>query len=412
MITSGARWPSHPLGRIAPRVQVSGRADLPPLSVFLDEGVVPRSTRDDNFNRLGENLDRYLLVQPGDIVFNKLRTWQGGLGVSRYEGIVSPAYFVCRPAPAIEPRYLHYLLRSVPYLQELTRISKWMPPSQFDIGWEQLRLLPVLAPSIEIQRAIADYLDAETARIDTLIDKKQRLMELVTESFLEVVRASVTGDMLFADPLDVSPREVTSTGWRPVKLGMDLRFGSGTTPMADDERYYDGATPWLVTGDLRDQILTSWSRTVSQKALRELSALKLHPAGALVVAMYGATVGRLGITSFPTTVNQACCVMHSGSAVSTRFLFYYLLAHRDVLMERSVGAGQPNISQDTLRSLCIPTPDWDIQAGLVHRLDERRAVVDKTTASIRAQVELMREHRQALITAAVTGDIEVSGVAA
>src|SRR5690606_24552908 len=112
-------------------------------SVYLDAGVVPRSTRDDNHNRLGADLSSYLVVEPGDIVFNKLRTWQGGLGMSRFRGIVSPAYFVCRPIRQFEPRFLHYLLRSAPYLAEFTRISKFMPPSQFDILWDDLRLVPI-----------------------------------------------------------------------------------------------------------------------------------------------------------------------------------------------------------------------------------------------------------------------------
>jgi hypothetical protein len=81
------------------------------------------------------------VVRPGDVVFNKLRTWQGGLGVSRHLGVVSPAYYVCRPVPDIDSRYYHYLLRSAIYLAELTRLSKFMPPSQFDIAWDDLKTL-------------------------------------------------------------------------------------------------------------------------------------------------------------------------------------------------------------------------------------------------------------------------------
>ena len=172
-------WEFVPFGRLVERSREAGRPDLPPLSVFLDEGVVPRTTREDNFNRLGSDMAKYLVVRPGDVVFNKLRTWQGGLGFSRYEGLVSPAYFVCRPSTRAEPRFLHYLLRSAPYLAELTRVSKFMPPSQFDILWDDLSVVPISTPEIDIQREIADYLDAETARIDALISKKRRMLELL-----------------------------------------------------------------------------------------------------------------------------------------------------------------------------------------------------------------------------------------
>ena len=96
-----------PFGRVVERSQESGAPDACLLSVFLDQGVVPRDSREDNFNRLGADLAKYLIVRKGDIVFNKLRTWQGGLGVSNYDGIVSPAYFVCRPRSISEPKYLH-----------------------------------------------------------------------------------------------------------------------------------------------------------------------------------------------------------------------------------------------------------------------------------------------------------------
>ena len=174
-------WRLIPFGRLVERSREADRPDLPPLSVFLDEGVVLRTTREDNYNRLGSDMAKYLVVRPGDVVFNKLRTWQGGLGVSRYEGLVSPAYFVCRPSTLVEPRFLHYLLRSAPYSAELTRVSKFMPPSQFDILWDDLRVVPILTPELEIQQKIADYLDAETARIDAIISKKHRTLLLLDE---------------------------------------------------------------------------------------------------------------------------------------------------------------------------------------------------------------------------------------
>ena len=148
-------WRAEPLGRIAPQFKQIGQPYLEPLSVFLGAGVVPRREREDNHNRLGESLDRYLVVQPGDIVFNGLRTWQGGLGVSNYSGIVSPAYIVCRPKFFVEPQFLHYVLRSQPYLAEFTRLSKFMPPSQFDILWDDLRRVPI---SIAGKTSAADNL--------------------------------------------------------------------------------------------------------------------------------------------------------------------------------------------------------------------------------------------------------------
>ena len=158
-VTHPAGWKWQPLGRVMRRSRLAGKPEWQPLSVFLDDGVVPRSDRDDNHNQLGADLSNYLVVEPGDLVFNKLRTWQGGFGHSRFSGIVSPAYYVLRPTPALDTRFMDYLLHSSPYLAELTRLSKWMPPSQFDMPWDELKTLPVPLPPLDVQRRIADFLD-------------------------------------------------------------------------------------------------------------------------------------------------------------------------------------------------------------------------------------------------------------
>jgi len=314
---------------------------------------------------------------------------------------------VLLPRPGYDSHFLWYLVNNEDFwekggaAQPYVRVAETLE-----------RRLPL--PPLARQRSIADYLDRETARIDALIEKKQRMLTLLEEKFLEAVRNQVTGGISFDDPLDIRSKDIINlrTGWAPVKLGQDLSFGSGTTPRAGAERYYGGQIPWIVTGDLSDDLLRAVTGSVTPDALAEFSALQVHPAGALIVAMYGATVGRLAISCFPAAVNQACCVMHSGTRLRTWFVFYYLLSHRPVLMERAVGAGQPNISQEILRSLRIPAPDLEVQDRIVAMLNDVHTRVDQLVSTIRTQIGLLQEHRQALITAAVTGELEIPGVAA
>src|ERR1019366_461540 len=103
-----------PIGRIYRRVEERGREDLPLLSVYRELGVVPREGRDDNHNVASEDLSTYKFVRPGDLVVNKMKTWQGSLGVSAYEGIVSPAYFIGRKIDDVDDAFMHHLLRSAP----------------------------------------------------------------------------------------------------------------------------------------------------------------------------------------------------------------------------------------------------------------------------------------------------------
>lgn len=184
-------WELRRFSTLITRSKEAGRPDLPPLSVYLHEGVVPRADRDDNHNALGANLSDYLVVRPGDLVFNKLRTWQGGLGVSRYEGIVSPAYYVCRPCTEVAPWYLHHLLRSKLYLAELSRRSKFMPPSQFDISWQELKTLPVLVPPLSVQETITEKL----SHTEELVESLERAIQLLRERHQAWVTVSATGEV-------------------------------------------------------------------------------------------------------------------------------------------------------------------------------------------------------------------------
>lgn len=412
---SRAQWEWSPLRRVTQirrTANVDSSADL--LAVSSEEGVRPRP--DDGGRQLPSEatIAAYWLVEPGDLVFNPMWAIGRGVAVSNISGAVSTAYRVYKPGPRIHPRFLHYYMRSDPVVEQYSLVVRGLTTFDRSVTRDDLEAMPVPVPPLQAQQAIADYLDTETARIDALIEKKRRMLTLLEEKFLEVVRNQVTGGISFDDSLDIRSKDVLNlrAGWAPVKLGQDFRFGSGTTPRAGDERYYGGQIPWIVTGDLSDDLLRTVTGSVTPQALAEFSALQVHPVGALIVAMYGATVGRLAVSAFPAAVNQACCVMHSGTRLRTWFVFYYLLSHRPVLMERAVGAGQPNISQEILRSLRIPAPDLEAQDRIVALLDDVHTRVDQLVLTIRTQIGLLQEHRQALTTAAVTGELDAPEEAA
>lgn len=296
-------WTWRPLFAVAPRIKEVGQGAAQPLSVFLDVGVVPRSSREDNHNRLGGDLDAYLVVRPGDLVFNKLRTWQGGFGVSDHYGIVSPAYFVCRPQERVVPRFLHHLLRSRPYLAELTRLSKWQPPSQFDIPWDNLRRLEILLPPAAEQRRIADFLDAEAARADRLLLLLDAVKAQVHERRLGQVYDLVTGATQGVQAVSSLPwAEVLPSHWPVVKLTYLAQLGSGHTPSRSHPEWWtDCYIPWITTGEVhqvrddRLEVLTDTRETISDLGLANSSAT-LCPAGTVVLcrtasAGYSAVMG-------------------------------------------------------------------------------------------------------------------------
>ena len=378
---------------------------------------MPRSSRQDNHNQLGEDMGKYQVVEPGDIVFNKLRTWQGGLGVSEYEGIVSPAYFVCRPRSDFSARFLHYLLLSAPYLQELTRVSKWQPPSQFDITWEQLRQVPIVAPRLSMQEAIADYLDTEMTRIDTLIDKKQRVIALLSERTESMIFKAVTQGFRRARALRPSGLKWISDipvnwGTPTVSANFDLQLGKMLNAAAAEgpDQY-----PYLRNTNVQ------WDRF----DLEDLATMHFSPSDRVkcelrsgdVLVCEGGEVGRAAVWGNELAecyYQKAIHRLRPRNGASGRYLMYCLRAAAG----RSVFAVEGNTSTivhltgEQLAVHRFPWPDAEEQEEIVGRLDHAMSVTSSLVERLTGQIQLMLEHRQALITAAVTGQIDIPEVAA
>lgn len=188
-------------------------------------------------------------------------------------------------------------------------------------------------------------------------------------------------------------------------------IGSGTTPKSDTVEYYeDGSIPWVVTGDLNDSYLHACHNRITDKAMAEHATLRLYPAGSVAVAMYGATIGKVSVLGFEATVNQACCVLPSSSNVLSGYLLGFILASRTHLLSLATGGGQPNINQEVIRSLRIPLPSLDEQVKIADHFAIAAAEFDSLLDLSAQQVLLLQERRSALITAAVTGQIDVRGL--
>ena len=165
--------------------------------------------------------------------------------------------------------------------------------------------------------------------------------------------------------------------WEWVKLGDVGKWQSGTTPSKSNSSYYkDGTIPWLNTGDLNDGIIREIPKKVTEKALAETS-LRLNEAGSVCIAMYGATIGKIGILSMPATTNQACCVCNNlKNFVNQMWLFYFLKNHKQEFIEAGFGGAQPNISKEKITATLFPLPPLAEQKRIVDKIEEIFASLD------------------------------------
>jgi type I restriction enzyme, S subunit len=180
------------------------------------------------------------------------------------------------------------------------------------------------------------------------------------------------------------------------------QIGSGTTPKSDNSLYYGGETLWVTTSELRESFIFETTNHVTQEALNEHSALKAYAPGSVVIAMYGATIGRLGMLGKEATVNQACCVFSAPEKFYPRFFYFWLWMRRPILISLSSGGGQPNLNQEELKRLRVPIPPIPEQQQIAAFLDWKTGQIDALIARKQELLVKLKEKRLAVITQAVT----------
>ena len=187
---------------------------------------------------------------------------------------------------------------------------------------------------------------------------------LIAEGKIKRSKKSATSDTSHYEnvPFDVPE------GWCWRTLGDIGTWQAGGTPSRIHKEYYGGNIPWLKTGDLKDGIITSIPEYITEEGLNNSSA-KLNPTGSILIAMYGATIGRIGILGMPATTNQACCACINYKGVIQKYLFYFLLSHKEEFKALGGGGAQPNISKDIIVKTLIPIPPIKEQERIVSQID-------------------------------------------
>ena len=169
--------------------------------------------------------------------------------------------------------------------------------------------------------------------------------------------------------------------WSWTKLGKIGKWQSGSTPSRLNKDYYNGNIPWLKTGDLNDGYIIHIPEYITEKALNETS-VKLNPAGSVLIAMYGATIGKIGILTFPATTNQACCACEVFNGIDKEFLFLFLLSYREEFIKMGGGGAQPNISKEKIVNTYIPLPPFSEQKRIINAVNEAFAQLDTIIESL------------------------------
>lgn len=372
---------------------------------------------------------RAFSLQQGDVVLTKDSETADDIAVAarveeQLDNVVCGYHLaLVRPLPhRVEPRYLYWSLRSAAARESFSAGATGV--TRFGLRSDVIGGRTLCLPDPFTQRAIADVLDAETARLDALIDKRALTLARFAARRQAACFAGVSGLLTTRG----EPQVATSLSWLPAMpeswstalLKLVAKLGSGHTPSRNHPEWWVPAEcvlPWITTGEVaqirldRVEVITETRERISTVGLAS-SAAELHPAGTVVLSRT-ASVGFSAVMGTAMATSQDFATWTCGPLLRPHFLLLCLRAMRSDLVGRlAIGSTHKTIYMPDIESIRVPVPPLTEQDRIVEAVRGRLSAIDRASDAIGRQIRLLRERRQALITAAVTGEIDVSRGAA
>jgi restriction endonuclease S subunit len=374
------------------------------VSAFIDGQVTARSNRPGSIIKNSGMEHGYKRIKKGDLAISGMNAHLGGLGISDSDGRCSPVYLVLRPVVPIDSGFCSYLLRHMAmsgYIRSLVQTIRF---NSSDFKFDDLKNFYLPMPSVSEQKAIADCLDQETARIDALIEKKQQMCDLV-----QLRRRAL---------VELYLGEASFPKWKLARLLISNDGGVwGEDPTGVDDTVVLRSTDISITGDWNIDNPALRSLTQSEKRAKTLKQ------GDLVVVKSSGSEAHLGKTAIVNSAVadlSACYAnfvqrLRPRDTEDAKFLWYFLnsdLASKELDRLGNTTTGLRNLNGESLGSIKCPWPDHEIRNTLCQELDRRIITSNSLLSALEGQIALLRERRQALITAVVTGDLKIAEVAA
>lgn len=393
-----------------------GSADEPLLAATQDRGVIPRNDLEQRvWNPDTQPLDTYKLVRPGDFVIS-LRSFQGGIEYSAHRGLVSPAYTVL--SPRVAPSFYRHYFKSQAFVSYLGVLGSGIRQGK-TVSYHDFGNLALPVPPSDEQSAIADFLDRETERIDLLMNKKRRLIDLLDERRTALITQAVTKGLDPTVPMKDSGvpwiGEVPA-GWEIVRLRHVAAIQTGITL---GKRYADGTKlverPYLRVANVQSGRLDLAVVTTIEVPIDEVGRYELRAGDVLMTE--GGDIDKLGRGTVYRGEITGCLHQNHVFAVRPRHRLsgdYLALAMASFVgrsyFELSAYRTTNLASTNTAKVLdfSFALPELRIQNRIVEEYGQRNQRLDLVSSSLATQLVLLSEYRQALITAAVTGDLDIA----
>ena len=308
-----------------------------------------------------------------------------------------------------EPLFYWFLMNS-PVVKKQFEYLSTTTTGINNINSQTLNNLIFPTPSFAEQKKIASFLDIKCAEIDETIALQEKIVEELKAYKQSVITEAVTKGLNSDVPMKDSGIEWIGEipeHWSIDKIIRSFGLiGSGTTPKSTDEDNFIGNIRWIQSGDINGGVMIECKNSISENTLQTTSALKIYNPPFIIIAMYGASVGNTSISMIDGCVNQACCVL-SESRLNLEYAFNVIKSCKDFWIRKAVGGGQPNISQDTIKSTWIPIPPKEEQYQIASHLNTKCSQIDSLINIKLSKIDSLKEYKKSIIYEYVTGKKEV-----
>lgn len=407
-------WDAYPGRRLFMQIREQVNPNDEQLSATQKYGVIPQKLfmeqEDQKVTLALSGLENFKHVEVNDFVIS-LRSFQGGIERSKYIGCVSPAYTVLRPTLTINGMFFGYLFKSDGYIIALQSVTDGIRDGK-NISYEQFGILALPIPPLPEQHAIAAFLDRETGKIDGLVAEQEKLIVLLKEKRQAVISHAVTKGLNPDASMKDSGIEwlgMVPEHWDVSKIRrVAVWVQTGGTPSTElpSEDVEDGI-PWFTPGDFGDTlILDSSAKQVTQSTIRSGDA-KQFPPGCVLIVSIGATLGKVGFSRMLASANQQINAVYPTNRVDSYFLAYSLSVKSSEMRFLSNASTIGIMNQEKTKEIFIVVPPLQEQSAIVTYLDQQTAKIDSLISEAQRAIDLLKERRTALISAAVTGKIDV-----
>ena len=413
--TYPSRWPLVRGKKLFQSIDVRstyGSEEL--LTVSHITGITPRKNKSVTMF-MAESLVGYKKVAPDDIAANTMWMWQGAIGVSKYDGVISPSYNVYRQKGNFyDSSFLDYLLREKSLVDVYHSLSTGIRPSRLRLYPEQLFSIDFPVPSIDEQIQIVRYIEWKHSDINKTINSIRRQVSLLQEAKQLLLLHAITKGVKEVSELKNSG-EVTigdiPSAWDCCQLKYVARLYNGNSISDSEKDNYTAKTdlPYIATKDV--DLASCTANYDNGLYVNENSGFKIAPAGCTLVCIEGGSAGKKKafIDRRVAFVNKLCAFVPT--EVSTNYLFYYLCSPVFMLQfGRNITGLIGGVSISTIKRLLIPVPSKEEQKDIVEYLDSECSKIDKQVSDLNRQIELLREINNRIISDVISGKIDVRSI--